>query len=172
MAHPAKDRVHPLRGLGDHTRTHAWTDQTDNTSPRTIATRRHSLILDMVAQHQPPARIRLVLRPANRQRCLPHPRHTSPRLRPLHSQRKITQRSSSTSRKRTIPSTHRRLLLRSTLPSLRIRILLLLLNRQNPRHHSRSIPRHFRPTTLTRLSLDRSCPAINPENWRRLRRDH
>src|SRR5437867_3564603 len=53
MAHPAKDRVHPLRGLGDHTRTHAWTDQTDNTSPRTIATRRHSLILDMVAQHQP-----------------------------------------------------------------------------------------------------------------------
>src|SRR5206468_5226463 len=120
--------------------------------PRHTATTPHSLLPDMVAQHQPPARTRLVLRPANRQRRLPHPRHTSPRLRPLHSQRKITQRSSTTSRKRTIPSTRRRLLLRSTLPGLRIRILLLLLNRQNPRHHSRSIPRDFRPTTLTRLS--------------------
>src|SRR5207247_4613337 len=91
----------PLRGLVDHTRTHAWTDQTDNTSPRTIATRRHSLILDLVAQHQPSARIRLVLRPANRQRCLPDPRRTSPLLRPLLSQRKVTQRSSMADRKST-----------------------------------------------------------------------
>src|SRR5437773_11261540 len=118
----------------------------------------------MVAQHQPPARIRLVLRPANRQRCLPDPRRTSPLLRPLLSQRKITQRSASTSRKRTIPSTRRRLLLRSTLPGLRIRILLLLLNRQNPRHHSRSIPRPLSPTTLPPPSRQRRSPAINRQD--------